>query len=40
MQCMKNETNFPYTTRLNIQYPALELIDTPALIAANTDPAA
>ncbi len=37
MQRMKNETNYPYTTRLNIQYPALELIDTPALIAACAD---
>jgi hypothetical protein len=31
------ETKYPYATHLNVLYPALELVDAPALIAACTD---
>ena len=31
-------TNHPYDTRLNIQYGPLEVVDVPALVAANTHP--
>jgi mannose-6-phosphate isomerase-like protein (cupin superfamily) len=34
---MKSEQPFPYATHLNIQYPPLEVVDAPALIAACTD---
>jgi len=34
---MSNPKIFPYATHLNIQYPALEIVDAPALIAACTD---
>jgi len=34
---MKPETNYPYATHLNVHYAPLELVDTPALIAAVTD---
>jgi hypothetical protein len=30
--------DYPYTTRLNIYYQPLEIVDTPAMIAACTDP--
>jgi mannose-6-phosphate isomerase-like protein (cupin superfamily) len=30
------ENNYPYETRLDIKYDALELIDVPAIVKANT----
>jgi dTDP-4-dehydrorhamnose 3,5-epimerase-like enzyme len=35
---MKNAQPFPYATHLNILCPALEVVDTPALVAACADP--
>ncbi len=35
---MKNESNYPYDTRLNVQYQPLELVDIPALVAACKHP--
>ncbi len=34
---MPEETSYPYATHLNIHYPQLTLVDTPALIAACRD---
>ncbi len=34
---MADQKTYPYATHLNIQYGPLELVDTPALIAACTD---
>ncbi|HZR17480.1 MAG TPA: cupin domain-containing protein [Verrucomicrobiae bacterium] len=34
---MSNAKTFPYATHLNVLYPALEIVDAPALIAACTD---
>ena len=34
---MKDTPQYPYATRLNIYYRHLEVVDTPALIAACTD---
>ena len=34
---MSNAKSFPYATHLNIQYPALQIVDAPALIAACKD---
>ena len=34
---MKPGTNYPYATHLNVHYAPLELVDTPALIAAVKD---
>ena len=31
------QDNYPYATHLNVYYPALELIDVPALVASCTD---
>jgi Cupin domain len=30
-------TSYPYVTHLNVLYPALEVVDVPALVAACTD---
>lgn len=34
---MSTPQNYPYATHLNILYPALELVDVPALVAACKD---
>ena len=34
---MKENQPYPYATHLDIHYPALEIVDCPALIAACTD---
>ncbi len=34
---MKDEPNYPYATHLNLYYRQLELVDTPALVAACKD---
>jgi mannose-6-phosphate isomerase-like protein (cupin superfamily) len=34
---MKDSKEYPYATHLDIRYPPLEVVDAPALIAANTD---
>jgi mannose-6-phosphate isomerase-like protein (cupin superfamily) len=35
---MSDPADFPYDTRLNVLYPALEVVDTPAVIASVTHP--
>lgn len=35
---MGETKEYPYATYLNIHYPALEVVDVPALVAANTHP--
>ena len=35
---MKDQPNYPYDTRLNIQFQPLQLVDIPALVAANKHP--
>jgi mannose-6-phosphate isomerase-like protein (cupin superfamily) len=35
---MPDPTDFPYATFLNVLYPQLEVVDVPALVAANTHP--
>ena len=35
---MQDQPNYPYDTRLNIQFQPLELVDIPALVAANKHP--
>ena len=35
---MTNPQDFPYDTHLDIRYPAGEIVDVPALVAANTHP--
>jgi mannose-6-phosphate isomerase-like protein (cupin superfamily) len=34
---MSDATTYPYATFLNVHYPALTLVDIPALVAANTE---
>ncbi|HEX6090132.1 MAG TPA: cupin domain-containing protein [Gemmatimonadales bacterium] len=34
---MSDATTYPYATFLNVQYPALTLVDIPALVSANTE---
>ncbi len=34
---MNKSKDYPYTTHLNIYYPPLEIVDTPALVAACKD---
>src|SRR3954466_12316574 len=34
---MPDATKYPYATHLNIQFPPLELVDVPALVAACKD---
>ena len=34
---MADTPNYPYATYLNVYYPALEVVDVPALVAACTD---
>jgi mannose-6-phosphate isomerase-like protein (cupin superfamily) len=34
---MPKKSHYPYVTRLNLQYRPLEIVDTPALVAACTD---
>jgi hypothetical protein len=34
---VSEKQGYPYVTHLNIQYPALTLVDVPALVAACTD---
>ena len=35
---MMDAKNYPYATHLNIYYAPLEVVDVPALVAANTHP--
>jgi mannose-6-phosphate isomerase-like protein (cupin superfamily) len=35
---MPDANDYPYATHLNIHYPPLEVVDVPALVAANTHP--
>ena len=35
---MSDPADFPYDTRLNVLYPPLEVVDTPAVIASVTHP--
>jgi mannose-6-phosphate isomerase-like protein (cupin superfamily) len=35
---MPEPSDFPYATFLNVLYPQLEVVDVPALVAANTHP--
>jgi mannose-6-phosphate isomerase-like protein (cupin superfamily) len=35
---MPDSAAYPYVTRLNVHYPALEVVDVPALVAACPDP--
>jgi Cupin domain len=35
---MPEPASYPYDTRLNIQYPPLEVVDVPALVASCTHP--
>jgi len=34
---MSDAPSYPYATFLNVQYPALTLVDIPALVGANTE---
>lgn len=35
---MKEQQAYPYATHLDVRFPALTLVDVPALVAACTDP--